>query len=395
MKCDEGRERRACVTRSNIKSKFTKYDSLAIKGIAILMMLMHHNFWKKELFEKYTIDFRPFTESFIVDLALSFKICVSLFVFITGYGLTLSLKRQQEAMGCKEQSKWIINRLISVLSGYWFIAILAYTVCEILSKRTTEIFFNNGILEGCAKLMINFMGLSNLFDISTYNGTWWYMSAAVVFVCLVPIFYKIAKQHGYLSLIFLGVGLPRILQIGYPGGTALLSFILPLILGMTFAEYDLLARLKEAKVYKQGDGINKGIKFVLATIMLVSMFKLYIALPNEKFWDIKWGIIPVFVIYYCYEFIIDLPILRSVLIYLGRHSMNIFLVHTFIRYYYLSDLNYGFEHFLLINVFLLASSLVLSHAIEGLKSVLRYEKWMSRLTQFANRQIDRVYSVEL
>ena len=132
------------------------------------------------------------------------------------------------------------------------------------------------------------------------------------------------------------------------------------------------------------------IKFIIATSILVVLFEVYIGLPIEKYWDIHWGFIPVFVIYYCYEFIIDLPIVRHVLIYLGKHSMNIFLIHTFIRYYYFADLTYSFKHFVLIVLFLLGSSLAVSYVIEGLKWLVKYDKWINKLISYMYNLIDRL-----
>ena len=65
---------------------FTKEDSNICKGIAICMMLMHHLFGSND-YNGYVIDFHPFTEGRIVFLAVLCKICVAVFVFITGYGL--------------------------------------------------------------------------------------------------------------------------------------------------------------------------------------------------------------------------------------------------------------------------------------------------------------------
>lgn len=37
---------------------------------------------------------------------------------------------------------------------------------------------------------LDFLGLHSLFGTVTMNGTWWYMSAAVIFVILVPLVMK-------------------------------------------------------------------------------------------------------------------------------------------------------------------------------------------------------------
>lgn len=72
------------------KVGFTKEDTVAIKGIALLMMLFHHCFWNAEFTSQYALDYSPFNQESIVSIGMFFKICVSIFAFITGYGLVLS-----------------------------------------------------------------------------------------------------------------------------------------------------------------------------------------------------------------------------------------------------------------------------------------------------------------
>ena len=62
---------------------FTKDVSLALKGLAVIMLLFHHSYGKEKLFEKYVIDFYPFEQQAVIDFASSLKICVSIFAFIT------------------------------------------------------------------------------------------------------------------------------------------------------------------------------------------------------------------------------------------------------------------------------------------------------------------------
>ena len=58
------------------KSAFTREQSLAIKGAAILLMMWHHLFLVGR-FDNYTINFWPFQEWQITHFAAYAKICVS------------------------------------------------------------------------------------------------------------------------------------------------------------------------------------------------------------------------------------------------------------------------------------------------------------------------------
>ncbi len=135
---DAVRERKSLFLKKN----FERNDTLQLKGIAIIMMLFHHLFGREALFKNYAISFFPLNKEFVVNMSLSFKICVSIFVFITGYGLTLSLKKLYEGkVKNKHIFKWTSERLIKTLSGFWIIAILSYIICQIIDGRTGTIFF--------------------------------------------------------------------------------------------------------------------------------------------------------------------------------------------------------------------------------------------------------------
>ena len=66
-----------------------KASSIA-KGIAILMMLMHHLFYSQKRILSHgdgqIVDFFPFGADGVVDFSRSLKICVAIFVIVTAYG---------------------------------------------------------------------------------------------------------------------------------------------------------------------------------------------------------------------------------------------------------------------------------------------------------------------
>lgn len=68
-----------------------------------------------------------------------------------------------------------------------------------------------------------------------------------------------------------------------------------------------------------------------------------------------------------------------VLDFVGKHSMNIFFMHTFIYSYYFGQFVFSFHWFGLIFLVLLAASLVCSMAIELLKKLLRIDQLRDRL----------------
>ena len=117
---------------SNKQNMFSADDSMKIKGIAIVLMMFHHCFGSADRFEAFTISFFPFSAEQFIRIASSFKICVSLFAFITAYGLTQSLKASSKDFNLYQ---WYGKRFFKLLSGYWFAVILMSIICEIFSFR--------------------------------------------------------------------------------------------------------------------------------------------------------------------------------------------------------------------------------------------------------------------
>lgn len=363
------------------KFEFSKYNTLALKGIAIIMMMFHHCFYNKSKFKNFTVSFWPFKEEFVIDLSLTFKICVSIFVFITGYGLILSLKKLNSKYDWtkKEIIKWTANRLIKMLAGFWIIAIISYVTCQIIDGRTVKVFFKEGIAYGIIKLILNFFGMSDLFGTPNFNSAWWYMNVAVLFILSVPVFTKLFKKYNYVSILLLVIFIPRIIGWKYVN-SCYISFLFPLLLGMIFAEKNLMVKIANFSINKN-IYLNKILKLIIETVLIIILYKLYTELPREKFWEIRYGIIPIVLICYLYEFFLDLPILKNILIFLGKHSMNIFLIHEFIRTYYLTEWLYSFRNWIKIAIILLVISLLISIILELLKKVIRYDKLINKLQE--------------
>lgn len=181
------------------KTHFDKIAAQKLKGIAIILMLQHHNFRIKSLYDAYTVNFFPFYEDYIVKLSSFFKICVSIFAFITGYGLYCSYNNKKET-----DEKWMIKRYIKTFSGYWFIFISSCILCELINNRTSNIYMKDGTLLGIIKIITDFFGLNNLLGIKQLNGTWWYMSCSIVFIVILPFIIKAKKCVGggvYVAII--------------------------------------------------------------------------------------------------------------------------------------------------------------------------------------------------
>ncbi len=359
-----------------MKQGLTKNDSFAIKGLAIILMLFHHLFCTANRFKGFEVDFTPFNQNFVVNVAFLFKVCVSIFAFITGYGLLKSIAGQK--FNRKDIVKWNATRLIKTMSGFWFIYVIAFIVTMIIDRLPYTTYFEKTPYAGTFYAVNDFLGLANLLKTPSLCGTWWYMSAAIVFILIIPLVYAISKKVGYLPIILLITALPRLLKIGYTGGTNIYTFILPVIFGMMFADYDLFNKI-EAKLPK-----NKVISYIVSFVLFGGIIGLgYIIMlkyDRTAAWELNYGVIPLAFICFFRFCIIRIPGIDKALEFLGKHSMTIFLTHTFMRYNYLTDTIYSFKHFMLIFVIFFAMSLALALVLDFIKKLCKYDTLINKIT---------------
>lgn len=359
-----------------MKQGLTKNDSFAIKGLAIILMIFHHLYCTADRFEGFTVDFTPFSQTFVVNVSFLFKVCVSIFAFITGYGLLKSIAGQKFSR--KNIAKWNVTRLIKTMSGFWFIYVIAFIVTMLINRLPYETYFAKKPYAGVFYFVNDFLGLANLFNTPTLNGTWWYMSAAIVFILIIPLIYALSKKVGYLPIIMLITALPRLLKTGYPGGTNIYTFILPVVFGMVFADYDLFNKIE--KMLPKNKVISYIISFVLFGGLIGVGYIIMLKYNRTVAWELNYGVVPLAFICFFRFCIIRIPILSKLLEFLGKHSMTIFLTHTFIRLTYLRDFIYSFKHFMLIFVVLFALSLVLALVLDFIKKLCRYDQLINKIT---------------
>ena len=346
------------------QKEFKSEDSIKIKGIAIILMMIHHCFGSADRFEAYNICFFPFTAGQFVRIASSFKICVSLFAFVTAYGLTQSLKSSSQNINLYQ---WYGKRFIKLLSGYWFAVIAMSVICEIFGRHISRIFLGEGIIRGSFYFLLQFFGLSSILGTPMLIGSWWYMGAALVFVLVIPLIWKITKEnYGTLFLLAAPILFFRINMvngISFPGGETPYTFLFIVILGVLAAEKRWFERFAEW---------TRGVKaFLFFTLFLLCFYRICLSISPARFWEINYNIFPFVLIVYCWRYVIKIPLLKVFLKFLGNYSMDIFYFHTFIRYMYFQDFIYSFENFVV--VALLITSVLAAFLVKWIKVWIRYD----------------------
>lgn len=355
---------------------FTKKDSLALKGIAILMMYVHHFYLSPERWAGYTVDFFPLTESMTVYLAEFLKTCVCVFVFITGYGMTQSLKQKHPDFrpSSTDMLSYTRHRLVSLLSNFIFVYLLVILV-SFPTGRFFEIYGRSG--SSILYVLVDMFGLAKLFKTPSYVGTWWYMSLAIVLVVLFPLFVKLYREYRW-AFLFAVMLLPRFLNLRVVN-TNLLHYTLAMALGMYCAESDLFTRWKtfeETRLRK----IPKILLFLFHLLLLAALVVFRQSDAGQGLLEVFDGIIPVYIAYFGRLYLFRLRGLSPVLRFLGKHSMNMFLTHTLIRTTFFQDFSYSFGNAWLNVLVLLVITVLLSMVIEALKKLVHFSDFVHFLT---------------
>ena len=366
--------------------KFTKEHTMQMKGIAIIILLFHHCFlnaqrWATVPYEKlattkgwgyYPISFAPFSSHTIQYLASFSKICVAMFVFMTGYGMWVSYESQKKKT---TMSNYIKKRMVTLMTGFLIIFVVT-EVLAIPTGRFIEVYGHD--FRSVVYMIIDALGLAKLLGTPLFCLTWWYMSLAIVLIMIFPFVHSIMEKYQWIVVVA-SIIVPR--ACGFGQSTDLFRYLLAYTLGMYFAQHDLLARIKEKFMEQNVEG--KLLSLIVSLIGLAVIIKCrqnaWIGWKYLDFWD---GFAAMYVIVISYIYILNGKWIVKGLGFLGKHSMNIFLIHSFYRDVFFHEFTYSFYYAWLDYIVLMAISLVTSIVLEWFKKLIRYEKfieWVKRL----------------
>lgn len=337
---------------------FTKEHTLILKGILILMLLIHHLFYPEILVE-YAVNTFIQDTVLLLSVVMWCKICVAGFCFITTYGVT----RKFMSMPQKKPGNYaevVAVRLIKLEMTVWLIYILAVLYKKFIMNMRLDYGCNN--VQSAIYIFFDMLGLANYTGTPTINVTWWYLSLFILLVLSMPLIYYAYSKGRYLLLGPVCL-LPAVIFLKAEG--VLYSELLPVaLLGTAFAYENWFEKIKQ-----WNRSWRKLILF--AALLLCGWFSFEV---NQYVnYRLSWLLIfflPILV----QEYISYVPVLSHILKFIGTQSTNIFLIHTFIYYYFYTEIIYSLYDSWKIYIAVLAVSLIVSVIIECIKSLLHYNQ---------------------
>lgn len=309
-------------------SLFTKLKSKEAKGICILIMFIHHLFAFPERLDNV------FNTDFLVRLGQEFGIIVGLYVFISGYGLAL-----------KPLSLWDGVERIKKL---WFSFCLVFFI-----------FIPIGLWLGVYKFEPKEF-FENLFFISSsYNHEWWFFALYVQLIVITTIL-SLIKDQKVAFVVLCVLLLCSVIIKKFDFGTTFLGLRLYLpvfLLSYITCKYNLFEKADGLVCKVVGYRLIRGVVYFMLALVI-----------SKKFGDANFlAFFFWFLGFSCFTF----NYLSKVFCYLGKHSVNMWLVHTFYCYYYCKDLFVSRSNPILAFVVLLLLSLMTSIVIEYIKDRLK------------------------
>ena len=344
------------------KRSFEKRDTLVVKGVAILLLLFYHLFESQELLVTLEVDHRPFSQEIFLMLSGFGNICVAAFAFLSAFGITRGLETDERAgtYGFQQSLGKAGRRCLKLIGGF----LAMYVSVNVLwFSHFDYVKLYGGGWQGGVNAVIDMLGLAQILSTPTLNMTWWYMELAVLIIFLVPLLYPLVKKAGRY-LIVPALLLPTVFQMGED----VRRYYIVVLFGMLAAHEEWLEKLFSRK-------INRGVKLLLGLtfLALAVVFRQNYMIHTYFLWIVD-APIALFLCWLVAEFLSGIPGLSHVLAFLGRHSMNMFFVHTFFYMILFRDFIYSFRYAWLIFPVLVVVSLAYSVALELVKSVRRFFK---------------------
>lgn len=319
-----------------MKYEFSVNNAKTMKGIAIVLMLMHHLWAFPDRLcggnLKYVLNI--FGDSSISYLGMFGKICVSLFFFLSGYGLYISSKKKKID---------ILSKIKKLFITYWKVFIIFVPIGFLFFSNQIEYCKSEWVYSKYSKfswekILCDFFGVT-----SNLNNEWWFLRSYVFALLTYPLLTKYFKNKStlinFFSIMIFSIlstdllpAIGKIEELGslnknyiyYNLFCQAAPFIACFWTGILFAKDDLFTKLKNT--------IDNNIKLNIFSDLIILLGIIFLRQIGIKS-NLDIFYVPVFIII-CLDLVNRIKILEKVFYELGKESTNMWLIHSFYCYYF-------------------------------------------------------------
>lgn len=338
----------------SLKNHFSKEDTLIVKSIGIILMLIHHLFSDEYFLLKCSFII-PDSMSILFTVSNMCKVCVSIFLFLSGYGLYIGAQQKQDHPSMMQLYRYVTKYVRRLLFSYWW-AVIPFVIIGIATgMRSFDTVYGTG-LSSVLLAIGDFLGINDWFLLTDhmYNITCWYVSLALFLYLLFPFYYRLLNKS---ILCFVGINL----FLGcIPSDTLFLSepiWAVPFAVGMICAKTGVLDQIKSQIHQKKPSTIAGSVVLFLGSA--------YASWNYPLLFDSAFAFAIICVLLTALRFLPSSAV--KLFRFLGKHSSNIFMTHTFFFYYFWTDFIYAPRYPILILLLLLMVCLLWSIVLEFVK----------------------------
>lgn len=274
-------------------------------------------------------------------------ICVSMYLFMSGYGLFVAGKRNDKTSDFKRIGLLYVN--------FWIIFTLFIGLACYLKPDKYP---------GSWCVFINNITAWN----TTYNSEWWFLFPYMVLALLSPSVMRLIRKYSSIKIFFiLGV----IYLLSFTIMKLNLSYLhdhrnvyMPILSMNLLFSFGAGAIFAKEKLFDKFDRLFVKLLKLKNIILSATIFLMIIARMLIPY--------SVFNSFFAFTFMLCFISLQrpfwldSFLTKMGEHSTNMWLIHSFFCYYLFHDFVYGFRYPVVIFIVLLLLSYVSSCIVNGI-----------------------------
>lgn len=341
----------------------TRQDTSVMKGIAISAMLCHHLYG-------IPLDGVEHYSGVLAWFGVLGKVCVALFLFCSGYGLSVNYK----SLSILDDIKFVIKRLLKFYLNYWIIFLIFVPITIFVFHRS----LTDAYAQGSNIALCFVKDLLGLQGVCSYDTTWWFNQLIIILYLIFPLLYRVAQHVPWLILIISLVVMRMAYHLPH-NSIDFFTWQFPFVIGIVWFLY-------EKKFLKMTFWLKDHIfTFAICSIVLTSISVFLRMLPIIP----SWTGIRIDALLTCSVALMVVSVGRymprtsSVFAFLGQHSMNIYLMHTFFNVFYCREWLHSCEwlrgggNFIL----LIIICLLVSIGIEFLKEKIRLYEFVNYITK--------------
>ena len=331
---------------------FTVKQTNIAKGIACILLLFHHLFYAESSYERFTS--LCFYNGIPMEsvIALMCKVCVTVFLFLSGYGVNETINKRV-SVGPPCMPKTVIGISCRLLWKLW----IGYVVVFLLFVPWQGLF-DRKPYTSVIDLIWDVMGIAHITGTPTMNLTWWFMSVAMISYILTPLFKIIVTKQKTLLLAVVPLSFLLYLFLGGVFGCYAFLF------GMVFSEFGILNSLQ-----RKFASASRIYTWSVCIVLVMTAGVLRYVAPS-------WGDFPLAAAIVIFSFLCvsEVKLFAVPLEFIGKHSANIFFFHSFIYAYNFTELVYAPKYAPLILIAFVMECLLISMLIEFIKKVTGIKK---------------------